>query len=366
MPRRPEPDLALVRQRLANQRLTAPLRASATDLVRRLGAVQAQDFAGSLWAVGLRLHDGVEADVDAAIAARQIVRTWPLRGTLHLVPAEDVHWMLRLLTPRVLARSAGRYRQLGLGAEDVARARRVLGRALRGGNLLTRPAAYAELERGGVSPAGQRGIHLLGHLAQQGLLCCGPREGRQQTFVLLDEWVPAARDLPRDEALATLAGRYFASHGPATLQDFAWWSGLLVADARRAIAAAGLERAERGGAERWRSPAEAWPATRRGPVAALLPPWDEYVVAYRDRAAVVGDHGDRDGRAQLVGRPLVLVDGFVRGAWRRDLAASTARLSLDPWTPLSAPERRAVERAAERYGRFLGRAVAVRGLDGAG
>ena len=230
---------AITRQRLVNQQIASPRFTTPDQLVRWMGAVQAQDYRGSLWAVGLRLPSAVEADVEQAIADRTIVRTWPMRGTLHLVPAADARWMLRLLTPRVIARSAGRYRELELDDAAFTRSRKILTRALKGGRPLTRDEAYEALQRGGVSPEGQRGIHIIGHLAQQRSAVPRPRRGRQHTFVMLEEWLPPAEDKPRAEALATLAQRYFASHGPATAQDFAWWSGLTVKDAQAAIADAG-------------------------------------------------------------------------------------------------------------------------------
>jgi hypothetical protein len=344
-PSRRDQAAQLIRQRLARQQITHPGLATPGDLVRWMGAVQAQDYAGSLWAIGLRLPRLVEADVEKAIAGRTIVRTWPMRGTLHFVPAEDARWMLRLLTPRVIARSAGRYRQLGLDDADFARGRRILTRALAGGRRLTRHEAYAALQRGGMSPLGQRGIHVLGHLAQQGLICFGPRAGKQPTFVLLEEWVPAAREPPREEALARLATRYVQSHGPATAQDFAWWSGLPAKDARGALDAA-------------RSTLPPATPGRRGRSAALLPPWDEYVVAYRDRGAVFGEVA-RAGSPKPIGSPLVVIDGRVRGKWRRTLAATSVRVAFDFWDAVTPAERGAVRKAAERYARFLGRRLEV-------
>src|SRR6185503_3017921 len=261
-----------------------------------------------------------------------------------------------------LALSAGRHRQLGLAEGDFSRAGRILTRALRGGRRLTRAAAYEALRRGGVSPEGQRGIHVLADLAQQGLLCFGPREGRQPTFVLLEEWVPPAAELARDEALATLAVRYFGGHGPATLQDFVWWTGLRVAEARRAIEAAGAQLVEeRHGELTWYASADAPPPAPARPVtAALLPPWDESLVAYRDRSFATRalEEGDPNGLA-LIGKPVVMVDGTVRGAWRRELRPATVRVILDLWVPLTAGERRAVEKAAARYGRFLERELEI-------
>lgn len=353
---------ATPRQRLVNQQITWPRVTTPAGLLRWMGAVQAQDYLGSLWAVGLRLPGAVEADIEKAITDRTIVRTWPMRGTLHYAPAADVRWMLRLLTPRVVAGCAGRYRQLGLDDAAFTRSRKILVRALRGGRMLTRGEAYAALERGGVSPAGQRGIHILGHLAQQGVLCFGPRAraGRQPTFVLLDEWLPSAKELPRAQALSTLAERYFTSHGPATVQDFAWWSGLLLRDAQKAIEAAGskLHHETHDGRRCWLAAGgRSAPAKSKRPTAVLLPPWDEYLVAYKDRAATIDPRvGDRN-RLQVVGSSLIVIDGRVRGSWRRTLMPRTVRVSLDFWTPVTKEERRAAGKAAARYARFLGREV---------
>src|SRR6185503_19172111 len=194
-----------------------------------------------------------------------------------------------------------------------------------------------------------RGIHVLGDLAQQGLICFGPREGKQPTFVLLEEWVPPAAEPSRDEALATLAARYFGGHGPATLQDFVWWTGLRVAEARRAIEAAGARLAEeRHGEVVMYASAEAPPPAPARPVtASLLPPWDEALVAYRDRSFATRALRESDPRGLgLIGKPVVMVDGTVRGAWRRELRPTAVRVTLDLWSPLTATERRAVERAA--------------------
>lgn len=179
-----------------------------------------------VWAVGLRTRNASENEIEQAIANRSIVRTWPMRGTLHFVAADDVRWMLALLTPRVIAGSASRWKQLELDEATFARSRKTIVRALQGGKQLEREEMYQVLESARISTAGQRGIHILGRLAQEGAICFGARAGKQHTFVLLDEWVPNSKRMERDAALAELAQRYFTSHGPATLQDFVWWSGL--------------------------------------------------------------------------------------------------------------------------------------------
>lgn len=325
-----------------------------------MGAVQAQDYRGSLWAMGQRLAGAVEADVEAAVAARAIVRTWPLRRTLHFVAAADARWMLGLLAPRLAPGNLGRHRQLELAPADFSRARKILTRALGGSRGLTRAGVYAALAGGGVSPDGQRGIHLVSYLAQEGLLCFGPRDGKQPTFVLLEEWVPTQIHPPREEALARLATAYFRSHGPATLPDFAWWSGLLMKDARAAIHEAGpaLVKETRGARTTWTGTGTTVPAMAR-PSAALLPPWDEYLVAYKDRAHALG-HLTAEPPLMVIGNALVVIDGRVRGTWRRAPAASGVEIRTSLWSPATDDERRAVGRAAARYGAFLGKDVRVR------
>ncbi|HEY7269413.1 MAG TPA: winged helix DNA-binding domain-containing protein, partial [Dehalococcoidia bacterium] len=213
--------------------------ASVADAVRGLGAIQAQDYPAALWAVALRCDGVTEVDVEDAIARGEIVRTWPMRGTYHFVAAEDARWMVGLLGPRVLAGVARRHRQLELEEADFKRSEDVCRRELTGGRRLTRPSFYRLLQSDGVSTAGQRGIHIVQYLALTGLICYGPREGSQPTLVLLDEWTPASKALDREEALAAIALRYFAGHGPATLRDFGWWTGLAANEARDAIALAG-------------------------------------------------------------------------------------------------------------------------------
>lgn len=282
-----------------------------------------------------------------------------MRGTLHFVAPADIRWMLALLTPRVIAGQRGRHRQLELDQPTFDRSRDVLTRALEGGRQLTRDALYETLEAAGISTAGQRGIHILGRLAQDGLLCFAARQGKQQAFALLEEWVPPARMLERDEALAELAGRYFTSHGPATVPDFTWWSGLTVADAKVGIelAAPRLEREVIDGQDYWLS-AEAqseMPAVSpASPTAWLLPPFDEYTVAYKDRSAV---HDPAHGglmSSNGIFYPIIVLDGRVAGTWKRVFKKSSVMITLSPFAPLKKKELQAVAVAAERYGAFLG------------
>ena len=229
--------------RLASLRLAAsdgvPPAESVGDLARWFGAMQGQDLASLQWSLGVRLPGSTLADIEAALEHREALRTWPMRGTIHLVPPEDAAWMVRILGEKPLAGAVKRREFLGLDEKDANRAVDVLAETLAGGKRLTRAECVAALEDAGVSGAGQRGYHLLWYASQHGVTCIGPNVGKEQTFVLLHEWAPEQREVERDEALAIIAQRYFQSHGPTTRQDFAGWAGITATEAKKGIAACG-------------------------------------------------------------------------------------------------------------------------------
>lgn len=347
----------IARHRLHNQRIAGAAFTTPGEVVAWLGAVQAQDYLGALWAVGLRMQSAAEADVEQALAGRTILRTWPMRGTLHFVAAADAQWMLELLTPKVLASQAPRLRkEFGLDQAVFARSREALVPALQGGRRLTRKGMYQTLEAAGIATADQRGLHILWWLAQEGLICFGAREGKQQTFVLLDEWAPGGKRLEREEALTELARRYFTSHGPATAQDFAWWSGLAPADAAVGLEMAGpvLAREVVDGKTYWFSAAMASPASA-SPAAHLLPAYDEYTVAYKDRGAVLAPpYAKRADAGSGIFHPTMILDGQVVGTWKRELSQGSVEIALRPFAPLRKAGTNAFAGAARRYGAFLG------------
>ena len=346
----------LIEHRLHTHHLLHPDFPDPAAAVAYFGAVQAQDMYGSLWALGLRVVGATEASVEVAVAEGSIVKTWPLRGTIHFVAPEDVRWMLGLSAARTVRGMAGRLRQLGLTDGDFARAGEALAAALSGGQRLERHAAYAVVDAAGVSTEGQRGIHILQRLALDGLLCFGPREGKQPTFVLLDEWVAPGRDLPRDAALAELARRYFASHGPATLADFTWWSGLAAVEARAGLEEVKreLERREVDGQSYWFRPADRLPALQRA-LGHLLPVYDEYTVAYRDRSAILAaEFAERPDAGNGIFRAPVLIDGQIVGTWTRAPKKDRVVVTPNLFRPLSEPERSALREAVRRYAAYLG------------
>ncbi|QIF02639.1 winged helix DNA-binding domain-containing protein [Roseimicrobium sp. ORNL1] len=348
--------------RLAAQGITTAHGSSPAEVVAHLGAMQAQDYLGALWGVGLRLPGTTEGEVEQAIANREIVRTWPMRGTLHFVAAADVRWMLKLMTPRIVAGSAGRHRQLELDEATFKRSEKLLVRALKGGQVSTRGDLFAMLERNRVDPSGQRGIHILSKLAMQGVLCFGPREGKQPTFVLLDDWVPESRALEHDEAIAEIARRYFMSHGPATVTDFVGWTGLKVTEGRQGLEAVSgeLHKDVIKGVEYWMAPSVAAAASPKvkgkSSTVHLLPGFDEFVLGYKDRTTVIPpEHMNKivpGGNGMFM--PTIVSRGQVVGLWKRTLKGKSAQVECMPFGKLTAAELKASGRQVARYGEFLG------------
>ena len=352
----------LSRLRLRNQYIDGSRLEDPAEVVRALGAVQAQDYYSALWAIGLRLRRAREADVEQAIIERRIVRTWPMRGTLHFVAAEDVRWLIELLAPRALQRNAARLRRdFAIDLPLIKRASRIVKAALSGGQALTRASLYEQLDARGIETRQQRGLHVLWWLAHEGLICCGPRAGKQHTFVLLDEWVPEVPQLRRDAALALLAQRYFSHHGPATLADFVWWTGLTATDANAAIESAQSQlSSETKDKTTWWSRAGAQRRAKRTALCHLLPVYDEYTIGYADRSAALDPfHAKRVAAGYGIFRAPIVIDGCILGSWTRELKKNRVDIRLAPLTRLHREQLRCIDEAAERYGKFLGLPVKV-------
>jgi hypothetical protein len=350
-------------QRLRNQHIATAALQTPAEVVAWLGAVQAQDYPGGLWAVGLRTRNATHQDVERALADRAILRTWPMRGTLHFVAASDAQWMLDLLAARVIGVAGPRERQLELDERVFSRSRKLVVKALEGGRQLTRTALYAMLDGARISTAGGRGLHIVFRLALEGLICFAARDGKQQTFALLAEWAPAAKKLPRDESLAELARRYFTSHGPATWRDFAWWSGLRTADAREAIhlAATLLVRETIDGQEVWRGRSMPRAKPQALSAAYLLPPFDEYTVAYKDRTAALDPKHAKYAQFGGMLSATIVVNGQVSGTWKRSSVGGGVTIMPTFFGRALAEHARTALAASERYGRFLELPVKVAG-----
>lgn len=317
-------------------------------------AMQAQDFAGAKWSIGVRSPGITDADVEKALAGGELVRHWPMRGTLHLTAPEDLTWILDLTRPRHATWAAKRAHDLGITASDLSTAGRVAEQLMTGRRSVRRDDLLAAWREAGVSTEGQRAYHLIWNLGQNGLLVFSAPDGKQQTFALLEEWIVTARRLAGDEALAELASRYFRSHGPATVRDFAWWSSLTLTDARRGVAAAsGLEKREFAGVTHYL--AEGLEPGASGTLA--LPGFDEYLLGYQDRSPVLAPKfADRivPGNNGIF-LPTIVVDGDVLGTWRRTETSKVVRVEPTPFEPLTVKARAGFSRALASYARFLGK-----------
>lgn len=340
--------------RLRQQHLLKPLTDKPESIVKWFGAVQAQDYFGALWAVGLRLKNSTEKSVEDALVRKAIIRTWPMRGTLHFVAAEDARWMLKLLSPRVVAAQARRLKKdYDLDDRVLSRSEKILVRALQGSRQRTRDAVYDILEKAKIPAYGQRGLHIVWQLAQKGVLCFGTREGKQHTFTLLDEWIPATKNLSRNESLAKLASIYFTGYSPTTVHDFSWWSGLSLADAKAGYEMVKLDFAEEKIADRvYIMPRGTMPA-KRSSSGFLLPSYDEYTVGYTDRSATLDfDNGKKHGNG--IFNPIVVIDGKIVGTWKRTLKKDVVSVAINPFYALTKPQKKIIENKAEEYRKFLG------------
>lgn len=321
----------LISARLHNQRLGSSPFSKAVDVVRWFGAVQAQDFNAAKWALGLRMRKATDAAIEEAFNKGEIIRTHVMRPTWHFVTPEDIRWLLQLTAARVNQKCGPNYRKFELDAALFKRSNKIFMKALRDGKHLTRPVLKSMLNADGINVMDPvRLAHILLRAELDGVICSGPRIGKQFTYALLEERAPATKTLERDEALAELTRRYFRSHGPATLQDFVWWSGLTVEDAKRGIAQVGTPRS---------------PGTKQSS-AHLLPAFDEYFVAYKDRQMTAGSLSTWD----VLG-PTLIIDGIAAGTWKR---ANSATIELNSSRALKTSEKLAFKAAADRYATYLG------------
>jgi hypothetical protein len=351
----------LIATRMAALRLHETTRPSSVlETVQWMGALQAQDYESGLWAIGVRTQNATREDVMNAIARREILRTWSMRGTWHFVPAEDAAWMHRLMASRltlVLRNYAAGY---GFDEKILDRARKVIIKALAGGKALTRPALVSRISEAGIGNREQGGNFLLRYFGNEGMLCNGVSAGKEQTFVLLDEWVPKLRVIDDDEALALITLRFFSSHGPATISDFTWWAGLNQAHAKRGIQTNGqkLARETCDGSDYFFSP-QVEPLKPED--ITLLPAFDEHLLGYRDRVHVLepnhAQHICPGGNG--VFKPTIVSKGRVIGVWKRTETPRTTQVELLPFAKLPARLKKPLDQAANHYAHFLGKPVVL-------
>lgn len=346
----------LAAYRLYNQHLSQADFQTPSDVVNWCGAVQSQDFAGGKWAVGLRTNGVSDADVEGAFSEGTILRTHMLRPTWHFVSPADIRWMLALTAPRVRALLGYNDRQLGLDRTIVKKSNAILEKTLRGGRHLTRLELASALQKNKINTDELRLTHLVMHAELDAVICSGARRGKQFTYALLEERVPPAKPLDQKEATIALTRRYFNSHGPATIKDFVWWSGLTTADARL-----GLDAIQSALAQETIQGETYWFSTSSqqlgafGANAYFLPNYDEYTVGYTDRSAIFDSSYSikLDARGNFLLQNVILVAGQILGTWKRTLKKNSVDVEATLFRTLRKTETHAVVEAAERYAAFL-------------
>ncbi|MEO5799639.1 MAG: winged helix DNA-binding domain-containing protein [Gemmatimonadales bacterium] len=339
-------------QRIGHLAATTPL-----DIVRQLGAMQAQDYGQAVWALGARIPGSTLASIEASIAKGEILRTWPMRGTIHFVPAADAQWMLSISAERAMTQFAKRLADLKLTMKTIERCKDHFRKEMANGTPVPRPELFAMLQRAGIPAPPEHHYTIIWFAALSSVIAHGPIAGKQPTFVLLDAWVKKPKKLSGDAALVELARRYFTSHGPSTVHDFGWWAGLTMGSAR-----AGLEGAKSALSSETFRGKEFWgPADGGVPDAALaegvhlLPGYDEFFLGYQGREDVI----DPAHAAKVVPggngifRPMIVVDGRVVGTWKRVAKARSLAVELAPFGKLRATKGE-IAAAAQRVADFAG------------
>lgn len=340
--------------RIQKQQLVASIFSSPRDLVANMGAMQAQDFSMVKWAVGQRLQQATEKSIEAAYNAGHIIRTHLMRPTWHLVSANDIYWLLELTAPRIKTQSTSRHLQLELSDTVLSTCYNILERELNNHISLTREELAQIFESAGIRTNDNRLSHILMSAELESLICSGPLIKNKITYALLSDRVPVKKTLSKEESLHELAKRYFGSHGPATLQDFVWWSGLSVSDARKGLEMnkANLLCETFESETYWFSDSAA--SEQPIPEVLLLPAFDELLISYRDRSAIITDTDNKKAISDNgIFRPIVVVNGEVRGIWRRLTQRSKTLVEVSLFQPQSKQVLQNIEHEARKFSEFI-------------
>lgn len=341
--------------RLFNQQISTKKFARAKELVAWMGAMQAQDYPMAKWAVGIRLPNSTEKMLNTALDKGEILRTHLMRPTWHFVSADDIYWMIELTAPQIKAATKFRARYLELTNAVLAKSNRVIERALTRNEYLTREELVAELKNAKIRTDENRSSHLLMHAELDGLICSGRNKGNKQTYALLENRVSKSKKLSREESLKELARRYFSSHSPATLHDFAWWSGLSMADTRNALEMikSTLVSESINGNTFWLPNLFSIPQQHSSLF--LLPAFDEFLISYADRSASLdAKHRTVSVSENGIFRPPIVIDGKVTGLWKRVIERDKLIIETTLFRIHSKKERHIIQQASEALGRFWG------------
>jgi len=344
----------LIKLRLHNLHISQQVHETPAAIVAELGMVQAQDYAAAKWTIGSRLQGSTDRQIEAALNNRAIVRTWALRGTLHILAAPDIRWILGLAAARMTSLYASHYRRLGIDAIVMNKTVKLFVKAMEGGQQLTRKEIAVLLEKKGIATGDMRLSFMLLRAALDGIICFGARRNKEFTFTLLDEWVAPTPAKTEEEAMATLALKYFTSHGPATLQDFAWWSGLTLAQVKTAMGAIAseLEAISIDKQTYWMRPVQSSIQNAGGIY--LLAGFEEYLLAYADRNLVL----EKEHSPHAIGKnglfhPTIINKGIISGVWRRSVKKDGLYIDVKSFSSFTNAQKQAISVKAKNFAKFI-------------
>lgn len=350
-------DLAITR--LYSQQIAGASFNSPKKLVSWMGAMQAQDFAMSKWALGIRLPGTTEKTIEAALDKGEVLRTHILRPTWHLVSSDDIYWMLELSAPQIRALYKARHKELELDETVFNKANQLIEKALTGHKHLTREELAEILGKAKIEANNDRGSHIMFRAELEGLVCSGSSKNNKQTYALLPERVAKKKSISREEALGKLARIYFNSHCPATLQDFIWWSGLSITDARTGLETIKKELNQEiiGDETYWIPDSFSFPKKEKT-IFHFLPAFDELVISYRNRTAILSlEEQKKAFTANGIFKPVITENGKAIGLWKRTLKKETVIIETSFFQPPKATTLKHIEQAMKSFGTFLGKKV---------
>lgn len=347
--------------RLISQKISKPEFKTAVEVIRWMGAIQAQDYQMAKWAIGTRLSDPTDQKIESSLDKGDIIRIHVLRPTWHFIPAEDIYWMLCLTAPKIKSMSKSRHKELGLTEPVIKKTNSIIEKALSNGSALTREELSREFHKAKIKTDGNRLSHILFCAELDGIVCSGATKGSKQTYALLSERVPRYKDLSREESLAELAKRYFLSRGPATLQDFVWWSNLAVSEARQGMESIKSDFSiETINSIKYWFPNSFASIPPKKPSVYLLPAYDEFLISYKERSSslsiinnkkTVSDNG--------IFRPPIVVNGQVAGLWKRIYQKNKVIISTDFFQSINKSTGKLIHERAKMFGKFLNKEVEI-------
>jgi hypothetical protein len=355
-------DIANIRlhtQQIAGTKFKKP-----EEMVSWMGAMQAQDYAMTKWGLGVRLPNSTDSEIEKALNSGKIIRTHIMRPTWHLVSADDIYWMTELSAPHLVSSMKGRHRELGLTEDIFVKSMKLIEKALSGGKHLTRDELMAQLTKAKIAINQYTAIHIMYRAELEGIACNGIIRGKDQTYALLSQRVKRFKNILRDEALVKLAKKYFTSHGPATVQDFIWWSGLPAKDARSAfeMVKSNFISEVVDSETYWFSNSISIPKSNK-PSIYLLPAFDEFIISYKDRkAAIELRHQKKAFTSNGIFKPVIVVNGQASGIWKRTIKKDKVVIETSYFHPHNKAEKKLIEEAAEQFGVFLNKKAEVKHL----